>query len=206
MTDYFQLLQEPRRPWLDPEVLRKKFIELSSSLHPDRTHNAPKAEKEQANTRYAELNSAYQTLREPKERLLHLLTLETGSKPKEVQALAANAMDLFLAVAGKCREADLFLAERNRVSSPLLKVGMFQQSQAWAERLQELLKRITAEQERLLSELQMMNPQFEKAPPVGAAERSQALPLDRVEEIYRSFSYVNKWSAQLQERIVQLSL
>jgi hypothetical protein len=52
----------------------------------------------------------------------------------------------------------------------------------------------------------MMNPQFEKAPPVGTAERSQALPLARVEEIYRSFSYVNKWSAQLQERIVQLSL
>ena len=83
---------------------------------------------------------------------------------------------------------------------------MFEKSQAWAERLQELLKRITAEQERLLSELQMMNPQFEKAPSVGASERSQALPFGRVEEIYRSFSYVNKWSAQLQERIVQLSL
>src|SRR3954451_20044946 len=122
MTDYFQLLQEPRRPWLDPEALRKKFLEISSAVHPDRVHNAADIEKQAANVRYIELNAAYQTLREPKERLLHLLTLETGSKPKEVQALLPGAMDLFLEVAGKCREVDLFLGERNGVTSPLLKV------------------------------------------------------------------------------------
>jgi len=39
-----------------------------------------------------------------------------------------------------------------------------------------------------------------------ATAPAAALPLDRLEEIYRSFSYINKWSAQLQERIVQLSI
>jgi len=150
MTDYFQLLQEPRRPWLDPEALRKKFLEISSTVHPDRVHSASDTDKQAANDRYTELNAAYQTLREPKERLLHLLTLETGSKPKEVQAILPGAMDLFLEVAGKCREADLFLAERGRVTSPLLKVQLFEKTQGWVEVLQELLKRIAKEQERLL--------------------------------------------------------
>src|SRR3954453_19129204 len=119
MTDYFQLLQEPRRPWLDTDVLKTRFLERSSAVHPDRDHNASEAEKQAANARYTELNSAYQALREPKERLLHLLTLETGAKPREVQAILPGAMDLFLEVAGKCREADAFLAEKNRATSPL---------------------------------------------------------------------------------------
>jgi curved DNA-binding protein CbpA len=206
MTDYFQLLQESRRPWLDPETLRKKFLELSSAFHPDRVHNAPESEKQAAHVRYTELNSAYQTLREPKERLLHLLTLESGSKPKEVQALLPGGMDLFLEVAAKCREADLFLGERNRTTSPLLKVQFFEKAQDWVLLLEELLQRIRSEQERLLIELRSMNSEWERAPAAGTAERQAALPLARTEEIYRAFSYINKWSSQVQERIVQLRI
>jgi DnaJ-domain-containing protein 1 len=205
MTDYFQLLQEPRRPWLEVDVLKSKFLERSSAVHPDRVHNATEAEKQAANFQYTELNTAYQTLREPKERLLHLLTLESGSKPREVQTILAGAMDLFLEVAGKCREVDSFIAEKNRVTSPLIKVQFFAQGQEWTERLQELLQRIQKEHARLSSELQGMNPVWDNAPAPGSAERLQALPLARVEEIYRAFSYINKWSAQLQERIVQLA-
>ncbi|HUR45986.1 MAG TPA: hypothetical protein VMZ27_08950 [Candidatus Saccharimonadales bacterium] len=205
MIDYFQLLQEPRRPWLDPEALRQKFLEISSSVHPDRTHNAPEGEKTSANDRYIELNAAYQTLRAPKERLLHLLTLELGSKPKEVQTLQAGAMDLFLQVAGQCRETDLFLAERERASSPLLKVTFFQKAQDWTEKLQALAGQISTAQQSLEDELRSMNRFWEDAPPVGSRERVESLPLARLEEIYRSFSYINKWSAQLQERVVQLS-
>ena len=45
MTDSFSLLNEPRRPWLDAGALKQKFLPLSSAAHPDRTHNAPEAEK-----------------------------------------------------------------------------------------------------------------------------------------------------------------
>jgi DnaJ-domain-containing protein 1 len=205
MTDYFQLLQEPRRPWLDPEPLKAKFLEKSSTVHPDRVHNASEAEKQAANDRYTELNAAYQTLREPKERLLHLLTLESGSKPKEVQSILPGAMDLFLEVAGKCREVDSFIAEKNRASSPLIKVQFFEKGQEWSERLQPLLRRVQQEHSQLLSELQSMTPIWENAPSIGSPNRAASLPLTRLEEIYRAFSYINKWTAQLQERIVQLT-
>jgi DnaJ-domain-containing protein 1 len=205
MTDYFQLLQEPRRPWLDTDSLKTRFLERSSAVHPDRVHNASETEKQAANAHYTELNAAYQALREPKERLLHLLTLETGAKPREVQAILPGAMDLFLEVAGKCREADAFLAEKNRATSPLIKVQFLEKGQEWSERLQELLRRIQQEHARLLAELQSMNDAWNAAPPVGSSERLTTLPLARAEEIYRAFSYINKWTAQLQERIVQLA-
>ena len=77
--DYFALLNEPRRPWLDEELLKAKFLELSSEVHPDRIHGAPEGEKQRANQRFADLNSAYHCLREPKTRLqrqLRLVALE----------------------------------------------------------------------------------------------------------------------------------
>jgi hypothetical protein len=40
MNDCFALLNEPRRPWLDSEALKQRFVSLSAELHPDRTHSA----------------------------------------------------------------------------------------------------------------------------------------------------------------------
>src|SRR5688572_29394167 len=98
MTDYFALLDEPRRPWLDPEALKVKFHQRSAELHPDRVHRQSASDKAKAQERYTELNAAYTCLREPKDRLLHLLTLESGGKPKDVQNIPAELMDLFFKV------------------------------------------------------------------------------------------------------------
>src|SRR5260370_36162164 len=94
MTDYFALLGEPRRPWLEPDSLKARFLALSAEAHPDRLHNAPEAQKQAANQQYAELNSAYRCLREPKERLQHLLELELRSKPEAVRPIAEATMGL----------------------------------------------------------------------------------------------------------------
>ena len=84
MADYFALLDEPRRPWLDPEILKDKFHALAATVHPDRVHRASEPEKQEANQRYAELNAAYRCLREPTKRLRHLLELERGKKIEDV--------------------------------------------------------------------------------------------------------------------------
>ena len=206
MTDSFALLNEPRRPWIEPDSLQAKFLALSAEVHPDRFHNAAAAEKQAATQRYTELNAAYNCLREPKERLLHLLTLERGSKPKDVQQLPAGTMELFSEVAELCRKVDGFLAERAKVSSPLLRVQMFERSQGWTGDLSALQQRIGAERDQLMAELRVMNAAWESAPPVGSPARPGALPLERLEELYRAFSYVTRWTAQLQERLVQLSI
>ena len=122
MTDFFFLLNEPRRPWLDPEVLKQKFLTLSATVHPDRVHNLGEAERAAAQDRYTGLNTAYNCLREPKERLQHLLQLELGAPPPNTQRIPSDLMDLSLEVGKACREADAFLAEKAKVTSPLLQV------------------------------------------------------------------------------------
>ena len=87
MTDYFALLNEPRRPWIEPETLKAKFLALAAGIHPDRIHNADELEKAGATHRYAELNTAYNCLAEPKSRLRHLLELELGTKPEDIQQI-----------------------------------------------------------------------------------------------------------------------
>jgi DnaJ-domain-containing protein 1 len=206
VTDAFLLLNEPRRPWLDADALKSRFLELSSPLHPDRQHGAGEADKAAANTRYADLNAAFNTLREPKDRLLHLLELEQGSKPKDIQRIPPGTMDLFVEVGQICRDVDGFLAEKGKVTSPLLRVRMFEQGMDWTDKLNSLQQRINARRDELTAELRSLNPAWESAPPIGSANRAEALPLERLEQVYRILSYVARWTVQIQERSVQLAM
>jgi curved DNA-binding protein CbpA len=205
MTDNFALLNEPRLPWLDPDELKQKFLPLSAEVHPDRVHNASDADKSAANKRYAELNAAYNCLREPKERLLHLLELELGEKPSDIQKIPPGTMDLFVEVGQTCRDADTFLAEKSKVTSPLLKVQMFERGQEWVDKLNALQQKINSKRAELSTELCKLNSVWQEAPPIDSPERAAALPLERLEQIYRVFSYIARWSEQIQERVVQLS-
>ena len=204
MSDYFALLNEPRRPWLDAEALKQRFLEASATAHPDRYHGASDADRDQANADFASLNQAYQCLREPKERLGYLLQLELGGKPKDIQRIPPGATDLFMEVGLLCREVDAFLPEKAKAASPILKVRTFETSLQLTDKLQTLQQKISAQREQLLAELKTMNTLWESAPET-APTRAAALPLERLEQIYRSLSYIGRWSAQIQERLVQLS-
>ena len=85
MTDAFALLGESRLPWIDPDGLKERFLRLSGPFHPDRVHSASESERQEANRRFAELSSAHHTLREHRDRLLHLLELESGAPPRDIQ-------------------------------------------------------------------------------------------------------------------------
>lgn len=205
MTDHFALLDEPRLPWLLPDTLKQKFFPLSAPFHPDRVHGGTDAEKLAANQRYAELNAAYNCLREPKERLLHLIELETGKKPSDIQKIPPGTMDLFIEVGQTCRDADAFLAEKSKVTSPLLKVQLFERGHDWSDKLNALQQKINLKREELSAELRELNSVWQNAPVIGSTDRVAALPMERLEQIYRIFSYIARWSEQIQERVVQLS-
>jgi len=202
MTDYFALLNEPRRPWLDPESLKAKFFQLSAEVHPDRVHGASEAEKQLANQRYVELNAAYNCLREPKTRLQHLLELETGAKPKDIQQIPERTMELFMEVGQLCRAADAFLAERAPVTSPVLKVKLFERAHEWIERLNTVQKKLAAQREHLNAEVKKLDAAW---PARSTAPSDAALLFAQLEQLWRDYSYIGRWSAQIQERVVQLS-
>lgn len=202
--DNFELLQEPRRPWLEPEKLKEKFLRLSAECHPDRVHQGDAAARQAAQDRYAQLNGAYQCLRDPKERLGHLLELECGAKPRDLQQVPQGLMDLFMEVSRLCRQVDAFLAESAKLTSPLLRVQGFQQSQEWGDQVTELRGRIQARYDELLREVESIDTQWREAGDATPGHRSATLA--RLEEIYRLLSYFGRWLSQLAERSQRLLL
>jgi len=199
MSDYFALLNEPRRPWLDPESLRQKFLKLSTSAHPDRVHNASEAEQRAAQQRYTELNAAFKTLREPRDRLRHLLELERGGKPKDLQEMSADLVELFMQMGQFSRQVDAFLTERTATTSPLLQVPLFERAQAWLEQLAQLQQTIQTRRETVLSTVQQLDESWQR--PVD-----RAVLLPELEQCWRLLSFYDRWLAQLQNTRVQLSL
>ncbi|MGH7977625.1 MAG: J domain-containing protein [Limisphaerales bacterium] len=201
MVDYFEFLQELRRPWLDVNLLKQKFLALSANAHPDKIHFAGENEKNAAARKFAELNAAYHCLLEPKSRLLHLLELELGAKPKDIQQIPAALADLFAEVATVCKSADNFLAEKGKATSPLLQVQLFERAQEWVEKLNSLQKKLNGLREELTSELRSLDAKW-----IENNLEARGGLLKKLEELYRLFSYFNRWNGQIQERIVQLSL
>jgi DnaJ-domain-containing protein 1 len=204
MPDYFALLDQPRRPWLEPEELKQKFLALSAAHHPDRVHAATEPEKRAAQQTYTEFNAAYQCLREPRERLRHLLELERGAKPETVQRIPPELMDFSLEVSRLCRDTDKFLAEKAALASPLLLVQLFERGQAWTEKLQGLQRLIQSHNEEAEAQLKKIDAAWTGASSPGSPERQAVLP--RLEELWRLLSYFARWNSQLAERIMQLSL
>jgi DnaJ-domain-containing protein 1 len=200
MIDYFALLKEQRRPWIDPDLLKQKFLTLSAEVHPDRVHGADESEKRAAQDGYAELNAAYNCLREPKERLAHLLELETGAKPRQVQNVPSDLMNAFMEITNVCRGADAFLAEKNATTSPLLRLQLFERGLESTEKLMALQRKVNSWREELLTRLKEIDGEWERK----AGDHKGLLEL--LEKHCQLLGYIGRWSAQIQERIVQLSL
>jgi DnaJ-domain-containing protein 1 len=201
MTDNFTLLNEPRRPWLDPDSLKQKFLALSANAHPDKIHSAGESEKSAAGKQFAELNAAYNCLLEPKSRLLHLLELELGAKPKDIQTIPTALADLFAEIAAVCHKADDFLAEKSKATSPLLQVQLFERAQEWIEKLNSLQRQLNALREKLTDELKSLDEKW-----IANNLEARGDLLKKFEELYRLSGYFNRWNNQIQERVVQLTL
>jgi DnaJ-domain-containing protein 1 len=202
VPDFFALLDEPRRPWLDPDLLKAKFITRSAYTHPDRVHNAPEAERAAASQRYTELNAAYHCLRDHRNRLAHLLQLELGSKPKDLQQMPEDLARAFMEVAQLCRQVDDYLLEKERAASPMLQVQLFERGQEWVETIGALQVRLATRREDLIQRLKALDAGWDTMPG-GSAARGDAVR--QLEEIYRLLSFFARWSEQMQERLARIA-
>src|SRR5262249_45286929 len=110
----------------------------------------------------------------------------------------------FMEISPLCREIDSFLAEKAKTESPLLQVQLFQRGEEWSTKLAALRERIRPLWEELEIELKGLDKEWGPAFSSNISARSGLL--QRAEELYRLFSYVTRWNAQIQERVVQLSL
>ncbi|MDE2679817.1 MAG: DnaJ domain-containing protein [Verrucomicrobiota bacterium] len=187
MTDSFALLDEPRQPWLEVEALKTKFLARSAATHPDKFTDP--TEKKTAQTRFAELNTAHEILRDPKRRLQHLLTLERGRKPDEVHNILSATADLFQQVDQLLRAIAPFLAQREAETSPLLKAQTYPQALDWLDQVTPLQKILNQTLQSLDTQLQSLN---------------QNWNCETLEPLFHQYSYLQKWREQLNDRAMRL--
>ncbi len=198
--DFFALLGEPRRPWLDPERVKETFHRLSRTEHPDQQIAVEAAAgAERHDGAFARLNQAQSVLRDPKARLRHLLELEHPevklSGPANVPATLA---DLFAPVHGLLRETDELLAKKNAAPSALAKALLARQEWALRERAEERLAGLEGLQDAALEELRAFDAGWEGRAPGDAA--------GSLHDFYQRFAYLSRWTEQLRERLFQLGM
>ena len=74
------------------------FTTCRLDAHPDQSHNADAAIKAEKQDDFTEINEAYQCLDDAKCRVRHLIELERGKAPDNVQSIPAEMTDWFMEI------------------------------------------------------------------------------------------------------------
>jgi DnaJ-domain-containing protein 1 len=188
MTDYFKILDQPRRPWLEEAPLKQSFQKLAAIQHPDAAGTGDAA-------RFAVLNSAYSTLKEPALRLRHLLELESEPLPPTAQIPPALAQ-LFMELASSRAKLDRFLAKQSGASSPLGKAMVVIEKIALKESWDLMGRRIGEAKESATERLLQLDADWHGPEPVK----------DTLISLHQEFAYLARWEAQLREARLALEL
>jgi molecular chaperone HscB len=101
--NFFSFFGLDRKLTVDPDLLQRRFYELSRQWHPDRFSRKPASEQAQALEATAILNDGYRTLKDPVKRAEYLLTEEGfpigEQRSKDVPAeLLEEVFDLNMAL------------------------------------------------------------------------------------------------------------
>ncbi len=177
--DAFELLDLPRRPWLDPAAVRAAFQARSRDLHPD-------AERGDADA-FARLNAANRALERPASRLRLLAgDLEIPALPPDVA--------LGFEIGAALRECDAGLARRRTAGGALaraLLAGELERSRVALAALSSRVDRHVAAGETRLRACDAAWPDV--APADLAALAGE-------------FTFLERWSTQLRERELELRI
>ena len=184
MQDAFAFFDLPRRPWLDAANLRDEFHRRSASLHPDAGGDAD---------RFAQLNTAHQTLSSPASRLRHLLELEAPELLAQSPQIPPALGDRFMQVGAACQSAAGFLAKHRAASSPLARALLASEHTAQTQALDITLADLDSAHACALARLQN----------IDAAWREH---LTEIASLHAELSYLEKWTAQLRAMRLELAL
>ena len=181
-------------PEIDLAALKERFARETADSHPDKFQQAPEAERTAAEAHYAQLNRAYQTLIDPRQRLLALYELTSGAKPSDIQRIPPGTMDLFVEVGQTCRDLDTFLERKRAATGRLQKAGLMGEELKLQDTLVQLRMKLETLGATLETDLKALDTRW----------RSGDRDLAALETIYRKYSYLARWRQQLEEREIAL--
>ena len=182
---------EPK-PSIDLDALKERFLAQCAAQHPDKA-----ADKSTAEGDFQELNRAYNVLRNSRERLLHLLELSGGSGQQQIQEVPPVALEFFSDIAACMKRADALLKEKNGSNSPMLKVQLMQKGLEEIDAMQSLQGRISSSIKAVEDSLLDLNGEWSRVPSEAAMKRAR--------EAAAALGFLERWNAQLQQRIGELT-
>jgi curved DNA-binding protein CbpA len=186
MTDYFALLRQPHRPHLDDDATEQAFRERARVLHPD-ADGANKTEE------FAQLNTAFNVLRDPSLRLRHLLELEGVSPAKEL--LVPELAGLFSQAAEISHQAKAEIAKNRSSDSAIARsVARLKRSQICTQ-LISVLQELEANRLQARRDLEDLNEIWDK---------DRAAAVGKIMQLQQRFTMLQRWLATLQELQFQL--
>ena len=194
MPNHFACFGFEPRPWVDPELLKQRFLELSAERHPDKAALEDKARFER---NFQQLNESYQIIRSTRARLLHLLELSGLPKQEHVQNVPPDALEFFAQVAAVTKDADKLIKEKAAITSPMLMVQLMERALNHATAIQSL-------QEQLRARIDVIEDRLKE---LSASWREPATEpaLNSLKESAAALGFLERWTAQLQERIASLT-
>ena len=188
MTDYFALLDQPRRAWLDPDELKQTFHAKSLQSHPDTRHLAS------PDAAFAELNEAYQLLRDPKRRIQHLLTLEGRPLSRE-STVPDDLAALFPVIAAVTQQIDAVAQKAETATTPLARSLLKSQLLAVQKRAADTLQHLGQLHADATAEAQRLSAPF-------VFEDGDWAELQR---LYLRFAYLGRWISELEEKQLRVA-
>jgi len=103
--DCFELFGLDRSYEVDLEALHRKYLALSRVIHPDIASGEASDQRKQALNLSAELNRAYETLRDPVARAAYMLTLAGGPSASEMKTVPQSLLGEVLVLRESIEEA-----------------------------------------------------------------------------------------------------
>jgi curved DNA-binding protein CbpA len=185
VPNHFAALELPARPWIEPEVLKEAFHRLGAARHPD----APGGEADAFST----VNAAWQVLRDPAQRLRHLLELEGA--PAASTQIPPTLADTFMSLAALRRRLDDFVKRQAAASGALAKALLASERTDLGLDLRSTLTQLDECIAQALQEVRAID---------AAWPARDAATITRLAISQQSLAFLGKWSDQLREALYRL--
>ena len=197
-SDYFAVLGQPRRPWLDLHQLKHEYQRLTFARHPDRTDASSDA------TDFSDITEAYRVLSNPKLRLQHLLSLEApapqtserSAEMADLMEVPAEMADLFMDTASLVKGIDELMQRREAATSALARSMLQGEIVAVQKRAGSVFNDLGIRYSAAMRELQELDESW-ISDPAGTAPK--------LGKLGQRFCYLLRWMEQLREKQFQLS-
>lgn len=187
MPDHFAVLAQPRRPWLDEEVLKERFHRASAAFHPDVEGGGAE--------QFSAVNAAYSALRDPVSRLRHLLELEAPDQLARPQAIPSEFADFFMRLADLRGALDRFHKKEVTATSALARALLADERPGLQQRLGILQTELQEAHDRAMADLRALDAAW-------AAQSSEAA--EQLAALHHRLAYLVKWRSQVSESLFKL--